>query len=379
MSRKFLTVSVVVLAMMLVARPGPAEEVVTLHFYNVAGHEGFYVVDVMPAFMEAHPEIEVVHVRTTWSEMLSKLKVLEEAGKLEPGMNDEIHVMVIGAGDAFHFIDAGFTIPILPDHEDALPNVEGLIGIGHQYIEAWGGHGVTVHIDYYPLLLRNPDVVPEPITDVEQLKAWIMANPGRFMYGRPANSGPGRTFVWGLAAALGEDPNRPEEWVKTWEYLRAIHPYIDAYPPGTGPTIHAFAMGAVDIIPLGLGWQASLKHWWAIPPLTAVDLAWSPVVFADVHGLFIAPGVPQEVKEAALKFINFMLADETQALMGPTHYPATLGGWEAMDENYHRVLTGLMGRSFPDFLEEVEFVMLPPTEAMILSYDLWDEKIGALE
>ena len=46
-------------------------------------------------------------------------------------------------------------------------------------------------------------------------------NPNRFMYARPANSGPGRTFLMGLPYMLGDsDPKDPMNgWDKTWAYL----------------------------------------------------------------------------------------------------------------------------------------------------------------
>ena len=46
------------------------------------------------------------------------------------------------------------------------------------------------------------------------------ANPNRFMYARPANSGPGRTLLMGLPYILGDtDPKDPEKgWDKTWAW-----------------------------------------------------------------------------------------------------------------------------------------------------------------
>jgi len=70
------------------------------------------------------------------------------------------------------------------------------------------------------------------------------------------------------------------------------------------------------MIPLGWGWQADLKHFLQIPVNTAVDTAWTPIQFADPHGFVIPIGVPETSLDAALKFINFELSDEVQALMG---------------------------------------------------------------
>ena len=49
-------------------------------------------------------------------------------------------------------------------------------------------------------------------------------NPKKFIYARPANSGPGRTFLMGLPYLLGDtDPKDPiKGWDKTWSYLKEL-------------------------------------------------------------------------------------------------------------------------------------------------------------
>jgi putative spermidine/putrescine transport system substrate-binding protein len=63
-----------------------------------------------------------------------------------------------------------------------------------------------------PLLEYNPDKVKQPPTTAQELLAWCKANPNRFIYARPANSGPGRTFMMGLPYILGDkDPKDPDQ------------------------------------------------------------------------------------------------------------------------------------------------------------------------
>src|SRR3712207_7632598 len=78
------------------------------------------------------------------------------------------------------------------------------------------GQGVVV--SYYPsgpLLEYMPDKVKRVPTTAEELLAWTRENKNRFLYARPANSGPGRTFIMGLPYILGDsnpkDPMRSEE------------------------------------------------------------------------------------------------------------------------------------------------------------------------
>ncbi len=74
-----------------------------------------------------------------------------------------------------------------------------------------------------PVMEYMPDKVKQVPSTAEELLAWAKANPNRFMYARPANSGPGRVFMMGLPYVLGDkDPHDPKDgWAKTWAYLRS--------------------------------------------------------------------------------------------------------------------------------------------------------------
>jgi len=73
-----------------------------------------------------------------------------------------------------------------------------------------------------PVFIYNPAKVKAPPKSVDEFKAWAKANPGKFMYARPANSGPGRSILCGLPFILGDKkPNDPVAgWDKTWAFLK---------------------------------------------------------------------------------------------------------------------------------------------------------------
>ena len=77
--------------------------------------------------------------------------------------------------------------------------------------ELAGDYGIEVtFMPAGPLLEYNPDKVKQVPTTPQELLAWCKANPNRLIYARPANSGPGRTFVMGLPYLLGDkDPKNP--------------------------------------------------------------------------------------------------------------------------------------------------------------------------
>ena len=101
------------------------------------------------------------------------------------------------------------------------------------------GKGSAMCMVYYPsgpLIEYTPEKVKTPPGSAEELLAWAKANPNKFLYARPANSGPGRTFLMGLPYILGDTaPKDPEKgWDKTWAYLKELGQYIEYYPTGTG-------------------------------------------------------------------------------------------------------------------------------------------------
>ena len=77
-----------------------------------------------------------------------------------------------------------------------------------------------------------PAKVPNPPKTAEELLDCAKANPGKVQYARPANSGPGRTFLMGLPYLLGDkDPKDPVNgWDKTWAYLKELNKYVDVLP-----------------------------------------------------------------------------------------------------------------------------------------------------
>ena len=106
-----------------------------------------------------------------------------------------------------------------------------------------------------------------PPGSAEELLAWAKANPNKFLYARPANSGPGRTFLMGLPYILGDSaPKDPEKgWDKTWAYLKELGQYIEYYPTGTGVTMKELGDGTRDIIASTTGWDINPRVLGIVP------------------------------------------------------------------------------------------------------------------
>ena len=93
------------------------------------------------------------------------------------------------------------------------------------------------------------------------------------MYARPANSGPGRTFMMGLPYLLGDkDPKDPVKgWDKTWAYLKELGQYIEYYPSGTGATMKEFGEGSRDMIVSTTGWDINPRALGIVPKEAKID------------------------------------------------------------------------------------------------------------
>src|SRR5690606_11057221 len=112
-----------------------------------------------------------------------------------------------------------------------------------------------------------PDKVPTPPTSTDELLEWAKANPNKLIYARPANSGPGRTFLMGLPYLLGDsDPKDPEKgWDKTWAYLAELGKHIEYYPTGTGAVMKERGEGTRDMTITTPGWDINPRARGTVP------------------------------------------------------------------------------------------------------------------
>ena len=105
------------------------------------------------------------------------------------------------------------------------------------------------------------------------------------MYARPANSGPGRTFIMGLPYILGDkDPKDPMKgWDKTWAYLKELGQDIEYYPSGTAATMKELAEGSRDIIASTTGWDINPRVLGIVPEEAKVATLKGFHWVADAH------------------------------------------------------------------------------------------------
>jgi putative spermidine/putrescine transport system substrate-binding protein len=118
-----------------------------------------------------------------------------------------------------------------------------------------------------PLLEYNPAKVTDPPKTPAQLLQWCKAHPDKLIYARPANSGPGRTFLMGLPYVLGDkNPQDPiNGWDKTWAFLKQLNDCIPYYPGGTSAVMKELGEGTRDMTVTVTGWDINPRALGIVP------------------------------------------------------------------------------------------------------------------
>jgi putative spermidine/putrescine transport system substrate-binding protein len=247
------------------------------------------------------------------------------------------------------------------------------------------GRGIT--ITYYPsgpLIEYMPDKVKTVPTTAEELLAWTKENPNRFIYARPANSGPGRTFLMGLPYLLGDkDPKDPVNgWEKTWGYLKEMHKNIEYYPPGTGALMKEFGEGSRDMTVTTTGWDINPRALGVVPKEAKVGTLKGFHWVIDAHYFSIPKGVSEDKVAVLLDFIKFALEPKQQAYTYDKGYfypgPAVKDVTLEMAPKESQDAIAEFGRT-----EYADWIANNPTElplepaALVTAFRRWDEEIAA--
>jgi len=260
------------------------------------------------------------HAKTVSRITFTKAPAPELAGKIKAQQNAgrvDIDLVLTGTDGLAAGIEQGLWIELLPKYADKFGNLEGKYLEGAAKMQNLAENkGITVA--YYPsgpLLEYMPEKVKQPPQTAEELLAWCKANPNRFMYARPANSGPGRTFLMGLPYILGDkDPKDPEKgWDKTWAYLKQLGECIEYYPSGTGATMKELGEGSRDMITSTTGWDINPRVLGTVPKEARVATLKGFHWVTDAHYMVVPKGVSDEHLAVVLDVMAYLLTPEAQA------------------------------------------------------------------
>ena len=231
-----------------------------------------------------------------------------------------------------------------------------------------------------------PDKVKNVPTTAEELLAWAKANPNRFIYARPANSGPGRTFIMGLPYILGDsNPQDPAKgWDKTWAYLKELGQYIEYYPSGTGAVMKELGEGSRDMTVSTTGWDINPRVLGVVPKEAKVAALKGFHWVADAHYMCVPKGLPNEKVAVLLDLMNFLLTKEQQAYTYDEGYfypgPAVKGVTLDMAPPESQAAIKEFGRpEYEKWIAENPIELPLQPEQMVVAFRMWDEQVGGSE
>jgi putative spermidine/putrescine transport system substrate-binding protein len=333
-------------------------------------------------FRKEHPELisKFVFTRATAPELAGKLKAQQDAGSVD------IDFVLTGNDALAAGMDQNLWLDILPAYQNRFPDLAQLYLPGAYAMQKMA-RGQAFVIDWYPsgpLLEYAPERVKDMPDTAEGLLAWCKAHPGRFMYARPSNSGPGRSFVMGLPYLLGDkDPQDPiAGWDKTWKYLKELDSCIEYYPSGTGATMKELAEGSRDVIATTTGWDINPRYLGIVPEGLKVGTLKGFHWVGDANYMAIPKGGSPEKRDVVLELMAFLLKPEQQAYMYDHGYmypgPAIKDVPLAMAPAESQETIRKFGR--PEYASLIAGNPIePPLDAkpLVAMFQKWDREIGA--
>ncbi len=354
---------------------------VTLNVVDVAGNLAL-TQKAIENYRKAKPEwvSKITFSKAPAPELPGKIKAQQDADSVD------IDLVLTGTDVLSAGVDQKLWQDLIPLRAADLPKLEDILLEPALRMQALAqGQGVIV--TYYPsgpLFEYAPERLKTVPKTAAELLAWAKANPKRFMYARPANSGPGRTFIMGLPHILGDkDPQDPiNGWEKTWSFLKEIGETIENYPAGTTPTMKALGEGSVDMIASTTGWDINPRVLGVVPKSAEVFALDGFKWVCDAHYMCIPKGVKADKVAVLLDLMNHLLTPAQQAYTFDEGYfypgPAVKGVTLAMAPKESQDAIAEYGRPMYEKLIASAPIELPlPAAKLVAAFRRWDEEIGS--
>ena len=354
---------------------------VTLNILDVAGNLAL-TKPAIEAFKSANPGIvsNITYTTSTAPDVPAKLKAEQAGGNVQTSL------VLTGTDALASGITDGLYINLKSYYSEFFP------GLMSNYQTAAADMATLaqdqgIEIVWYPsgpLIEYNPSTVASPPTTTDALLSWAQANPGKYQYAEPRNSGPGRTWLMGLPYLLGDsDPSDPTNgWSKTWAYLTELNKYVAQYPSGTSTTMKNIASGTIDIIASTTGWYINGRAIGTVPKPIAVAKFQNLTWVTDAQYGVIPKGVSDDVLIAAMRLLAYILTPSAQAVTydagyfypGPAIKGVTLAQAPASSQ---QVIAEYGVPAFAEWMTEFPMKNSLPATAQVTAFDLWDKHIGS--
>jgi len=334
------------------------------------------------AFKTKYPDLvsSITFTNAPAPQLPGKLKAMQAAGRAD------IDLVLTGTDALAAGIQQDLWVKLLPDNAGAFPGVLDKYAPGARKMQDLSqGYGLEVtYMPAGPLIEYNPAKVSDVPKTPAQLLSWCKAHPNKLIYARPANSGPGRTFLMGLPYILGDkNPMDPVNgWDKTWAFLKDLDSCVPYYPGGTSAVMKELGEGTRDMTVTVTGWDINPRALGLIPAEYQVQAFDNMTWVNDAHYMVIPKGVSKEKRDVLFKLMNFMLEPAQQAATFDDGYfypgPAIKGVSVKDAPTASQQVIQKYGR--PEytkmFADHPHVVPLSAT-AMVAAFQKWDREIGS--
>ncbi len=332
-------------------------------------------------YRQAKPDMvsRMTFTKATAPELPSKLLAEQQAQRLD------IDLVLTGTDALAAGIEQKIWATMVPAHNADLPDLQKILLPGAEKMQGLAqGRGVIVsYCPGGPLLEYMPDQVKTPPGSADELLAFTKAKPGRFMYARPANSGPGRAFLMGLPYILGDsNPKDPVKgWDKTWAYLKELGNGIEYYPTGTAAVMKELGDGTIDMIATMTGWDINPRALGIVPKEAKIATMKGFHFIADAHYMCVPAGLDAERMGVLLDLMSYMLQPPQQAITYDEGYfypgPAVQGVTLSMAPKASQEVIATFGRpEYEKMLADTPIDLPLDAGPMVQAFRIWDEQIG---
>jgi putative spermidine/putrescine transport system substrate-binding protein len=356
-------------------------EAMTINIVDVAGNlaltrEGF------EAFRKAYPAkvSRISYTQAPAPEIPGKLRAQQDANHVDIDL-------VLGGNDVLAAgIEQKLWSPLLTTYADKLPMLSNILTPMATKLQtaAQDQAVVVATCPGGPILEWMPDKVKTAPTTAEDLLAWCKANPKRFMYARPANSGPGRAFMMGLPYILGDsNPRDPKDgWAKTWAYLEEMSKYIEYYPTGTAAVFKELGEGSRDMVASHVGWDINPRVLGVVPKEAQIGTLKGFHWIGDSHFMCVPKGLAADKMALVLEMVSFMMLPAQQAFTYDQGYfypgPAVKDVPISLAPQKSQDAIAEFGR--PEYAKLIADnpIELPLDAApLVYAFSRWDQQVGS--
>jgi putative spermidine/putrescine transport system substrate-binding protein len=336
----------------------------------------------MEEYAKANPRLvaKISFTQAPAPELPGKIKAQQDAGRVD------IDLVLTGTDGLAAGIDQKLWVPLVTDYASALPKLSEIYLPGALKMQALAQDQAVcvVFCPAGPIIEYMPDAVKQAPKTAQELLDWTKAHPKRFIYARPANSGPGRTFLQGLPYLLGDkDPMDPDKgWDKTWAYLVELGRNIEYYPTGTGAVMKELAEGSRDMIASHLGWDLNPRILGVVPMEAQIGTLEGFHWVTDAQYWAIPKGVSPDKLAVLLDMTKYMLSKPAQAMTWDKGYfypgPAVKDVPLSMAPKDSQEAVNSVRRDFIDkLIDRVPSEVPLPADKLVYAFQRWDQQVGA--